>query len=234
MRILSLVHGEDAGAALFGPLVAEAGHQLDEWSFEWGTPPPQPLARYDAVFVFGGAMHPDQDDLHPWLRDEQDWLRALPGRQVPTLGICLGSELLAKAAGAWVGRLAEPEVGWNEVALTEAGAADPVLSALPPRFEALQWHHYGHELPDGAVVLAENAASLQAFRLGEMCWGVQFHPEVTEPQLGRWIADETDPPADPDRLRRETRERIGTWNELGRRLCRSFLAAAEQFVPRAG
>jgi GMP synthase-like glutamine amidotransferase len=234
MQILSLVHGEDAGAELFGPLVAEAGHQLDEWSFEWGTSPPQPLERYEAVFVFGGAMHPDQDDLHPWLQVEEDWLRGLLGRQVPTLGICLGSELLAKAAGAWVGRLAAPEVGWREVALTEAGAADPVLSALPARFEALQWHHYGHGLPDGAVALAENAASLQAFRLEDACWGVQFHPEVTEPQLGRWIADEAGPPPDPERLRRETRERIGAWNQLGRRVCRSFLAAAERLVARAG
>jgi GMP synthase (glutamine-hydrolysing) len=225
--VLAVLHGQDAGAELFGPLVVEAGHGLDEWSFEWGTPLPQPLEAYGAVLVFGGSMHPDQDDLHPWLRDELDWLRELLGRKVPTLGICLGSELLAQAAGAWVGHLAIAEVGWSEVELTKAGLADPVLSALPARFEALQWHHYGNDLPDGAVALAENAAALQAFRLGGTCWGVQFHPEVTEPQVGRWIDDETDPPPDPEGLRRETRERIGTWNELGRRLCRSFLAAAK-------
>ena len=227
MDVLSLVHGEDAGAELFGPLVAEAGHRLHEWSFGWATPPPRALDAYDAVLVFGGAMHPDQDDLHPWLRDELDWLRDLLDRQVPTLGICLGSELLAQAAGASVERLAAPEVGWCNVELTVEGQTDRVLSALPPRFAALQWHHYGHGLPEGASMLARNDASLQAFRLGESCWGVQFHPEVTEPQLGRWIDDESDPPPDPERLRRETRERIGAWNELGRRLCRSFLAAAE-------
>ena len=228
MNVLAIVHGDDAGPALFGPLVAEAGHRLDEWSFEWGTPPPRPLESYDAVLVLGGAMHPDQDDLHPWLRDELDWLRGLLGRSVPTLGICLGSELLAQAAGARVEELEEAEVGWSEVELTDAGLADPVLSALPPRFQALQWHHYANDLPDGAVALARNPAALQAFRLGETCWGVQFHPEVTEPQVGRWIGDPGDPPADPERLRRETSERIGTWNELGRRLCRSFLAAAKR------
>ena len=233
MNVLSIVHGEEARTELFGPLVVEAGHHLEEWSFEWNAPPARPLEDYDAVFVFGGAMHPDQDDLHPWLREERAWLRALLGRPVPTLGICLGSELLAQAAGARVQPLARPEIGWYEVEVTEAGLADPVLSALPARFDALQWHHYGHDLPDGAIALAENAASLQAFRLGEACWGVQFHPEVTEPQLERWIADASDPPPDPEKLRIETREQIGAWNELGRRLCRSFLAAAERLVPNA-
>ena len=227
MNVLSIVHDGDAGAELFGPLVAEAGHRIDERSFATGTPPPSPDG-YDAVLVFGGSMHPDQDDLFPWLQEEVDWLSGLLSDPVPTLGICLGSELLARAADTWVGRLPVPEIGWGEVELTDAGLADPVLSALPPRFEGLQWHHYAHDLPEGAVALAHSAASLQAFRLGNWCWGVQFHPEVTELQLLRWIADESDPPPDPERLRAETRERIGGWNELGRRLCRSFLVAAER------
>jgi len=231
VNVLSITHGGDAGMELFGPLVIEAGHRLDEWSFEQGEPPP--LDTYDAVLVFGGFMHPDQDDLHPWLRDELDWLGELIGRPQPTLGICLGSELLAQAAGAWVGRLPVPEIGWGEVELTDAAAADPVFSALPGRFEGLLWHHYAHDLPEGAVALAHSAASLQAFRLGERCWGVQFHPEVTEPQLGRWIGDASDPPPHPEQLLAETSERISGWNELGRRLCRSFLAAAEQLGVRA-
>jgi GMP synthase (glutamine-hydrolysing) len=230
--VLSIVHGGDAGSELFGPLVAEAGHRFDEWSFSWGTPPPRPLAEYDAVLVFGGSMHVDQREQHPWLRHESEWLHTLLTGSTPTLGICLGSQLLAQAAGADVGPLPEPEIGWHEVALTEEGAADPVLSALPSRFDALQWHHYGHGLPEGAVELARNPAALQGFRLGDSCWGVQFHPEVTEPQLERWIGDKSDLPSDPERLRTETREHIGRWNELGRSLCRSFLAAAERFAPR--
>jgi GMP synthase (glutamine-hydrolysing) len=232
MNVLSLVHGEDARTELFGPIAAEAGHRLEEWSFGWPSPPPQPLDSYEAVLVFGGSMHVDEDEQHPWLRVESAWLRDLVDRPVPTLGICLGSQLLAQAAGAWVGPIANPEIGWHEVELTDAGAEDPVLSALPPRFEALQWHHYGHGLPEGASALAESPAGLQGFRLGETCWGVQFHPEVTELQLERWIGDQSDPPPDPDALRAATRERIGPWNELGRRLCRSFLAAAERL--RAG
>jgi GMP synthase (glutamine-hydrolysing) len=231
VNVLSIVHPGDAGSELFGPVVRGLGHELDELSFAVGAPPP--LDGYGAVLVFGGSMHVDQEEQHPWLGDESAWLRELVDGTTPTLGVCLGSQLLARAAGAWVGPLPTPEIGWYEVELTDAGAADPVVSALPPRFEALEWHHYAHELPGGAVALAHSGASLQGFRLGETCWGVQFHPEVTEPQLERWIGDKSDLPADPERLRAETRERIGGWNELGRRLCRSFLATAEQLSVRA-
>jgi GMP synthase-like glutamine amidotransferase len=223
MDVLSVVHGGDAQAELFEPVVAAAGHRLSNWSFESNEAPPAA----DAVLVFGGAVHPDQDDRHAWLKDELRWLEQLIERGVPTLGICLGSQLLARSAGAWVGPLAEPEIGWHEVELTEEGGSDPVLSALPARFDALEWHHYGHGLPDGAVELAGNDASLQGFRLGGACWGVQFHPEVTEPQLDRWMTDKSDLPPDPEGLRLQTRERIGTWNELGRLLCRAFLTAAD-------
>ncbi|HEY2353631.1 MAG TPA: type 1 glutamine amidotransferase [Gaiellaceae bacterium] len=229
MDVLSIVHGGDARTELFAPVVAAAGHHLSEWSFESGGEPPDA----DAFLVFGGAVHPDQEDRHAWLKDELAWLERLIDDGVPTLGICLGSQLLARAAGAWVGPLDAPEIGWHEVELTHEGAADPVLSSLPARFHALEWHHYGHGLPDGAVELARNDASLQGFRLGDACWGVQFHPEVTEPQLERWFGDKSDLPPDPEGLRRETRERIGAWNELGRRLCGAFLGAAEGRAARA-
>lgn len=223
MDVLSVVHGGDAGTELFGPVIADAGHRHREWSFSSGAAPPR---GYDAVLVFGGAIHPDQDDQHVWLKDQLRWLEGLIDDGVPTLGICLGSQLLARAAGAWIGPLPEPEIGWFEVELTEAGQADPVLSALPQRFTALESHYYAHGLPAGAVELARNASSLQGFRLGDACWGVQFHPEVSEAQLDRWARDERDM-SDQERFLAETREQFGTWSELGRRLCEAFLDAAE-------
>jgi GMP synthase-like glutamine amidotransferase len=228
MDVLSVVHGEDARTELFGPVVAAAGHRLSEWSFESGGAPPAA----DAVIVFGGAVHPDQDDRHAWMKDELAWLTGLIENGVPTLGICLGSQLLARVAGSWVGPLEPREVGWAEVELTDEGLADPVLGVLPPRFAALEWHHYHHGLPDGAVELARNSACLQAFRLGDACWGVQFHPEVTGAQLERWTDDPDDDPPDPERFREETHGRIGEWNELGRRLCGAFLAVADGLAGR--
>ncbi len=233
MHVLSVIHGNDARTELFAPAVTELGHELDEWSFAWHEPPPRPLDAYDAVLVFGGAMHADHDDRHPWLREETLWLEQLLVRRVPTLGVCLGAQLLARAAGSWVGPLEEPEIGWYEVELTDEGAADPVVGSLPRRFEAFQWHHYTYGTPPGAVELARSASCTQGFRLGETCWGVQFHPEVTESQVQGWIDDPLDPAPDPERLRAETAAKIGSWNALGRRLCGAFLEAAQRLLVRA-
>jgi GMP synthase (glutamine-hydrolysing) len=231
MHVLSVIHGTDARAELFAPAVEESGHRLDEWSFGWGTPPPRPLDAYDAVLVFGGAMHADQDNHHPWLREETLWLQQLLARHTPVLGVCLGVQLLARASGAGVGRMpGGPEIGWHRVELTDAGTEDPVLGVLPPAFEALQWHHYTYGVPAGAVELARSDACTQAFRLGDACWGVQFHPEVTAEQLESWIVDPEDPPPNADELRAETRGKIAGWNELGRTLCSAFLDVADNLV----
>jgi GMP synthase (glutamine-hydrolysing) len=233
VQVLSVIHGPDARAELFAPVVEGLGHGLDEWSFAWSTPPPRPLDAYDAALVFGGAMHADHDEWHPWLREETMWLQQLLARRTPVLGICLGAQLLARAAGSWVAPLPEPEIGWCDVELTPAGVDDPLVGALPTRFTAFQWHHYTYGVPADAVELARSPACTQAFRLGDRCWGVQFHPEVTAAQLEGWMADAEDPPPDPEGLRAATADHIGRWNELGRVLCRAFLETAERLLVRA-
>ena len=225
MRILSVVHSSHAATTeIFRP----AGHDVHEWAFANGGTPPDD---YDAYLVFGGSMHADQDDAHPWLRAEVDWLRGLIDRGVPVLGVCLGAQLLARAAGARVWATESgPEIGWYEV---ERVGDDPVLGVLPERFDAFEWHYYTYDVPAGAVELARNGNCTQAFRLGDACWAVQFHPEVTEEQVRGWIADKDDPPPDADRLRAETVEKIAAWNDLGRRLATAFVEAAEHAPARA-
>ncbi len=225
MDVLAVIHGEDCRAGVFGDVVAERGHRLQEWSLAWRTPPPHPIDAYGALLILGGAMHADQADRHPWLLEENLFLQRVLDLRLPALGVCLGAQLLAKAAHADVMPAPEPEVGWFPVELTVEAAADPVFSRLPERFDAFQWHYYTHGLPAGAVELARSAVCTQGFRLGERVWGTQFHAEVTAPQVERWIDEEPD--AVPPTLAAETRERIGDWSALGRDLCDAFLEVAE-------
>jgi len=229
MNVLSVIHGSNARGGVFDEAVRDAGHHLDEWSLAWGTPPPRPIDDYDAVLVFGGSMHADQDDRHPWLREENMFIQRLLDRHVPMLGVCLGIQLIAKAAGAAVYPLPDgPEIGWSPVELTGAAAADPVFGGLPASFDAFGWHFYTYDLPAGAEELACTTRCNQAFRLGEAAWGIQFHAEVTLETIRSWVADKDEfpPDLDADALLAETEDRIGEWNRVGRELCGAFVEVA--------
>ena len=237
MRVLAIVHQRDAGPGVFAEAIRDAGGQLDEWTLaERPEPPADPLG-YDAVFVLGGAMNADEGERHGWIAEEQALLQELLEREVPLLGLCLGGQLLAAAAGAEPRRASRPEIGWHRVEVTAAGAEDPLLSPLAPSFEAFQWHSYEFPLPPGAVRLARSEVCLQTCRLGERAWAVQFHPEVSRADALHWVDDyEADPDAvrigiDPAVLGPETGRKIGAFNDLGRGLCARWLRIASGVRP---
>ena len=230
MRALAITHQPDAGPGVFADEMRERGVELDDWLLsERGTAPAVEIADYDAVLTFGGAMHADQEDRHPWLRFEKDFLAAMIDDRMPILAVCLGSQVLAEAAGGSAGRASEPEIGWGEVEITDEGARDPVIGPLAPRFTGFQWHSYEALPPDGSAILARSPVCGQAYRLGERAWGIQFHAEVSAADALKWIADyRTDADAvrigvDPVALRTETEALIADWNRLGRELCGRFL-----------
>lgn len=232
MRALAIVHQPDAGPGVFADEMRSRGVELDEWMLsERGTGPPREIADYDAVLTFGGAMHADQEDRYPWLRFEKDFLAAMLDDGMPILAVCLGTQVLADAAGGEARRAREPEIGWFEVEVTDEGAADPVIGPLAPGFMAFQWHSYEALPPEGAPILARSPICPQAYRIGERAWGIQFHAEVSAADVGRWIDDyQVDEDAvrigvDPDALSAETKEKIVEWNRLGRELCGRFLDA---------
>ena len=228
MRVLSIVHEPTStgGGGLFEDLVEQRGDRLERVSIAHDASPLDAPGGYDAIMVFGGAMHPDQDAEHPWLADEATFIREALAREVPLLGVCLGAQLIARAVGASVGPAARAEVGWHTVRLNAAGREDPVLGVLPPRVDAFQWHYYGFDLPTDAELLAENEAAHQAYRLGERTWGVQFHPEVTRHMLDFWFVEGAAELPDPATIRAETDAYLGAWNEHGRRLAGAFLDLA--------
>jgi GMP synthase (glutamine-hydrolysing) len=221
MRVLCLTHEHDGPAGLFADVVRERGDELLEWNVSQGPPPEAPEG-FDALVVFGGSMHVDQEDRHPWLTGQHDLMREAVDRGQPLMGVCLGGQLLARVAGAHVGPASRPEIGWFEIELTPEGASDPVVGALPESFEAFEWHSYTFDVPPGGVLLAESPACAQAFRVGDAAWGVQFHPEVTLEMLEAWRAG-ADGSAPPIPL-----EPVGRWNELGRALANAFFDQASR------
>ena len=229
MRVLAIVHQSDAGPGVFADEIRAGGDSIEEWMLSDSPQPPADPLGYDAVVVLGGAMHADQEDRHPWLVDEKALLGRLIERGVPLIGLCLGGQMVAAAAGAAAGRPPEPEIGWFGVELTSEGLDDPLLGPLAPRFEAFEWHSYEFPLPPGAVALAHSDVCLQACRIGAAAWAIQFHPEVSTADALTWIDDyRSDPDAvriglDPEALRTETEAKIAAFNRLGRDLCRRWL-----------
>jgi GMP synthase-like glutamine amidotransferase len=227
MRVLAIVHQADAGSGVFGEVVQEGGHELLTWTPATGVPPTAPV---DAALVFGGGMHAGHESCHPWLRGEKRFLRLLLERRTPVLGVCLGSQLLAEVAGGVPREAERPEIGWYEVRLEPAGREDPLLGALPERFEAFSWHSQEFPLPPGATPLARSALCLQGFRLDrEDSWGIQFHAEVTRESALAWLESYPSDPSearagiDPVGLSAAIQERMDAWNEVGRGICRRFL-----------
>jgi GMP synthase-like glutamine amidotransferase len=222
VNVLSVVHETEAGAGVFG----------DFSTWVPSAAPPPSTEEVDALMIFGGSMHVDQNDGHPWLIAEKQFIRDALDRGTPILGVCLGSQLLAEAAGALPHRSPEPEIGWYDIEITDAGAADPLLGPLAPSVELFEWHHYTAPLPPGAVELARTPACLQAFRIeGKPAWGLQFHAEVTRENLWSWLdgwenseAIQTD--LDPARIRAASEPRIEGQNEVGRGIAARFLAEA--------
>jgi GMP synthase-like glutamine amidotransferase len=220
VRVVAVVHEADAGAGVFG--------DFDTWVPSSGPPP----GDFDALMIFGGSMHVDQNDEHRWLDPEKRFIREALESGTPILGVCLGSQLLAEAAGARPHRMPEPEIGWYDIEVTEAGAADPVIGPLAPSVKLFEWHHYVAPLPPGAVELARTPLCVQAFRIGgKPAWGLQFHAEVTRESLWGWLdgwhnAEAAGTSLDPEAIRAESEDRIEAQNEVGRGIAERFLAEA--------
>jgi GMP synthase (glutamine-hydrolysing) len=151
-----------------------------------GRLPDTPEA-YDALVVFGGEQSALDDVTHPYLPALARTMRAFTGADRAVLGICLGSQVMARGFGSANHLGTALEFGWHQVRLTEAGKTDPVTSALPPAFPIFQWHSDTFTLPEGAVHLATgDGAAQQAFRIGRATYGTQFHFEASRAVVADW------------------------------------------------
>ena len=164
-----------------------------------GDPLPETLDGYVALVVLGGEQDafpaPDGSPAEPWFPALEGLLRKAVRHRVPTLGICLGGQLLATAHGGTVERSpAGPEIGPRLVARRDAAERDPLFARVPFAPDVLQWHYDEiTELPSGAVLMAASTHyPCQAFRLGTAAWGTQFHIECDLAMLTEWVSSSTD------------------------------------------
>ncbi|TCP89568.1 GMP synthase (glutamine-hydrolysing) [Rhizobium sp. PP-CC-2G-626] len=205
MHVLVVENMPHSDLGLVGIALAEAGARLDIRKAYAGDGLPAEPEPYDALVVLGGEQSARDDALHPYLTTLCDLMRRFTETDRAVLGICLGSQLLARAHGGDNRLGVAREFGWQEIGLTAAGQADPVLSAAGARFPAFEWHSDTFTLPQAAEVLAGNdAVPLQAFRIGRASYGMQFHFEAGTAVIARWkeiYKDQIDG-IDPDWLSR--------------------------------
>jgi len=184
--ILILQHEPQGPPALIGEYLREARFALDVRCVNDGDALPEPgeLGRFAAFIVLGGDMNVDQEAEYAFLAPERALLAEALRAGVPTLGICLGAQQLALAAGGDVYRRATPDLGWEPI---EFVARDELVIDVHPRPLVFSWRAFTCRPPDEAQIIADTDGEPQIFRVGDVAWGLMFHPEIDKVLLLDWI-----------------------------------------------
>lgn len=223
--VIRHVHFEDLGA--FAAPLDAAGYEIRYHDAGLDSLDPRAAAAADLLVILGGPIGAYEEDAYPFLRDELAAIRARLAARAPTLGICLGGQLMAWALRAGVAPGPAKEIGWAPVALTEAGRLGPLrhLEGVP----VLHWHGDAFTCPAGAVSLASTAiCPHQAFALGRNALGFQFHPEADGQGFERWLIGHAAeiaavPGLSVETLREEARRFGPAAGEAGRRCLTEWL-----------
>lgn len=186
--ILVVQHAEHEGLGLLSSALHECGLSCRVVRTFRGEPVPRAAHGAAGVVIMGGPTGVYESDRFPHLKDEIALAADALRRDVPILGICLGSQILAAAAGARVYAGPAKEIGWFPVTLSAAGRSDPVLGVFAAETVFFHWHGDTFDLPEGAVLLASSRLyPHQAFRIGRRAYGVQFHPEITPEMVDLFV-----------------------------------------------
>lgn len=187
-RVLVLQNIWDDPPGYLGEILQEHGIPYDTINAE--KEPLPDLINYDALIILGGPQNANAEDKYPYLAREKELLRQAVEQDIPSLGICLGGQLLASALGARVTRHSMTEIGFYRVQLTDEGKRDFLFQDLPDYQLVMHWHEDTFDIPEGAMRLATNENTFnQAFRFGRHAYGLQYHIELTPELLDIWLHD---------------------------------------------
>jgi GMP synthase (glutamine-hydrolysing) len=183
------------------------------------------------VIILGGPMNVDDESHYPFLAEEKAFIRDLIGKEIPLLGICLGAQLIAQAAGGRVYKVDEKELGWYEVHLTREGAQDFLLGEIPESFQVFQWHEDTFSIPpQGKSLVTAAGCPNQGFKIGKRAYGLQFHMEADAAMIKKWLASERDAGhlTSLEIIQQETSEKSTDCLRWGKKLFANFLALAQE------
>lgn len=187
-KILVFQHAAHEILGTLNPLLKREGFRVRYVNFQ-RTPDLEPtIEKYNGLIILGGHMGVYEADKFPHIKHELKVIEHALKAELPILGICLGSQLIAQALGSNVRKHSEKEIGWYDVELTKEGQNDPLFQHFNRREKIFQMHGDTFDVPKSAIHLAESElCPAQAFRYGDKVYGMQFHLEIDEPMIKRWL-----------------------------------------------
>lgn len=187
-KVLVFQHVAHEPLGILDPLLRKAKHRIKYVNF-YRHPNSKPsLKGYQALIVLGGPMNVDEIKQYPHLATELDLIKQALDKDIPVLGICLGAQLIAHALGASVYPAACMEVGWYKLERNQDGALDKLIQHFDTQEMIFQWHGRTYDTPENAVnLMSSELVKNQAFRFGDKVYGFQFHLEVIESVINRWL-----------------------------------------------
>ncbi len=187
MHFIIVQHLDIEPAAIIANVIEAAGHQCSCIDLEHGDKLPTKANDFDGIIVMGGPQSAnDQDDV---MQTELAWIKTAINANTPMLGVCLGAQIMAKAAGAEITPSPLRELGWFPIFHTASTTDDALFKSMADGLSVFQWHGETFSLTESMTLLATHPdVPAQAFRLGNAQYGLQFHIEIDASIIEQWIA----------------------------------------------
>jgi GMP synthase (glutamine-hydrolysing) len=231
-KVLVFQHVAHKILGTLNPALKERGLRIRYVNFDRDAEVVPAIDKYNGLIILGGHMGVYEAEKYKHIKVEMQLIEEALKKNIPILGICLGSQMLAQVLGSEVRKSSEKEIGWHDINLTQEGEKDSLLSHFKKTEKIFQLHGDTFDIPQSAVHLAEsNMFPGQAFRYGEKVYGLQYHLEVDRAMIHRWLENKNNQQAinssngkfSIEQIRLETEEYITHSMDLSRKTFDNFI-----------